>query len=70
MADQETATRALPIAVQAKVPVLLWGGPGTGKSSVIRALGGALGVPVVTVIASLREPADFAGLRRRSRAPG
>jgi hypothetical protein len=28
----------------------------------IRALGASLGVPVVTVIASLREPADFAGL--------
>jgi hypothetical protein len=62
MASQSIVAGALAIAVQARVPVLLWGGPGTGKSSVIRALGVALDVPVVTVIASLREPADFAGL--------
>lgn len=62
MNDQDVAARALAIAVQARKPVLLWGGPGTGKSSVIRLLGATLELPVVTVIASLREPADFAGL--------
>ncbi|HEU0133003.1 MAG TPA: ATP-binding protein [Mycobacteriales bacterium] len=60
--QQEAAARALAVAVAVRTPVLLWGGPGTGKSSVVRALGAALGVPVETVIASLREPADFAGL--------
>lgn len=62
MAKQEQAARALAIAVRARKPVLLWGGPGTGKSAVIRQLGEKLQLPVVTVIASLREPADFAGL--------
>ena len=62
MTSQATASQALAIAVQARQPVLLWGGPGTGKSAVIRSLGASLGLPVVTVIASLREPADFAGL--------
>jgi hypothetical protein len=62
MANQSVVAEALALAVRARIPVLLWGGPGTGKSSVIRALGAALDVPVVTVIASLREPADFAGL--------
>jgi hypothetical protein len=62
MSTQEVVARALAIAVRAKKPVLLWGGPGTGKSAVIRALGASINLPVVTVIASLREPADFAGL--------
>lgn len=53
---------ALSIAVQARIPVLLWGSPGTGKSSAVRQLGEALGLPVEVVIASIREPTDFAGL--------
>jgi hypothetical protein len=50
------------VAIAAKVPVLLWGAPGTGKSSVIRAIAASLGWPCETVIASIREPSDFAGL--------
>lgn len=53
---------ALALAVHARVPVLLWGSPGTGKTSVVRALGESLGWPVEVVIGSIREPADFAGL--------
>jgi len=53
---------SVALAVQARVPVLLWGAPGTGKTSYILALGQALGLPVEVVIASIREPADFAGL--------
>jgi predicted GTPase len=41
--------------------VLLWGSPGTGKSSVVGALGESLGWPTEGVIGSIREPADFAG---------
>lgn len=62
VADQVLTSKALAIAAIARKPVLLWGGPGTGKSAVIRLLGETLELPVVTVIASLREPADFAGL--------
>jgi hypothetical protein len=50
------------VAVAARVPVLLWGAPGTGKTSVIRAMAEAMGLPCETVIASIREPSDFAGL--------
>ena len=32
------AAEALGIAVAARVPVLLWGAPGTGKTSAIRAM--------------------------------
>lgn len=40
----------------------LWGDPGTGKSSLIQAAAVADSVPCETVIGSLREPSDFAGL--------
>jgi ATPase family associated with various cellular activities (AAA) len=62
MDDQTAALEALALAVAARVPVLLWGAPGTGKTSAIRALADAAGLPCETVIASIREPADFAGL--------
>jgi len=53
---------ALGVAVAARVPVLLWGAPGTGKTSTIRAMAEAMDLPCETVIASIREPSDFAGL--------
>jgi hypothetical protein len=59
---QETAAIALNYAVAAHVPVLLWGAPGTGKTSAIRALADAMDWPCEVVIASIREPSDFAGL--------
>ncbi|HTX29265.1 MAG TPA: MoxR family ATPase [Streptosporangiaceae bacterium] len=56
------AAEALGVAVAARVPVLLWGAPGTGKTSAIRAMAETMGLPCETVIASIREPSDFAGL--------
>lgn len=53
---------ALAVALAANVPVLLWGPPGSGKTSVVTAIATALDVPCETVIASIREPSDFAGL--------
>jgi ATPase family associated with various cellular activities (AAA) len=60
--DGNAAAEALGVAVAARVPVLLWGAPGTGKTSAIRAMAAAMGLPCETVIASIREPSDFAGL--------
>ncbi|MEM8922978.1 MAG: MoxR family ATPase [Actinomycetota bacterium] len=60
--SNRTAVEALGLAVRAGVPVLLWGAPGSGKSSAVRGLADALGWPCETVIASIREPSDFAGL--------
>ncbi|SDF52374.1 MoxR-like ATPase [Thermoanaerobacter thermohydrosulfuricus] len=54
--------QAVAVAVQTGIPVLLWGTPGTGKTSFINSLGKQLGLPVETVIASIREPSDFSGL--------
>ena len=62
MNGQQATVEALGIAVAAKVPVLLWGSPGTGKTSAVHALADAMGWPCETVIASIREPSDFAGL--------
>ena len=60
--DGNAAAEALGVAVAARVPVLLWGAPGTGKTSAIRAMANAMSLPCETVIASIREPSDFAGL--------
>ena len=62
MDDQHDAVAALGLAVSAGVPVLLWGPPGTGKTSAIRAMCAAAERPCEVVIASIREPSDFAGL--------
>ena len=59
---QDAAVEVLGVAVAARVPVLLWGAPGTGKPSTIRAMAEQMGWPCETVIASIREPSDFAGL--------
>ncbi|MFE3760893.1 AAA family ATPase [Streptomyces sp. NPDC059104] len=53
---------ALALAVTANQPVLLWGEPGIGKSAGMERLADALGVGLETVIASVHEPSDFAGL--------
>jgi len=43
------------------VPVLLWGAPGVGKTAHVYALGRQNKLKVVGLVASLYEPADFAG---------
>src|ERR1700761_5871610 len=60
--SENPAAEALGVAVAARVPVLLWGAPGTGKTSAIRSMAEAMDLPCETVIASIREPSDFAGL--------
>jgi MoxR-like ATPase len=53
---------ALTLAVAADLPVLLWGEPGIGKTATLNQLADGLGLPLTTVIASVHEPSDFAGL--------
>lgn len=53
---------ALALAVAARVPAVVWGAPGTGKSSAVAAMARRAGLPCEVVIASIREPSDFAGL--------
>src|SRR3984885_1975060 len=60
--DNPTASEALSIAISAGVPVLLWGSPGTGKTSAVLGLAERSGWPCEVVIGSIREPTDFGGL--------
>lgn len=48
--------------VQAGIPILVWGPPGVGKSATVAHLARQMGYTMETVIASIREPADFSGL--------
>jgi hypothetical protein len=57
-----TLITVLQAAGRAGVAVCLWGAPGIGKSALLRAAAAADDVPCETVIGSLREPSDFAGL--------
>ncbi|MEU0882413.1 MoxR family ATPase [Lentzea sp. NPDC005914] len=58
----DTQLEALTLAVSADLPVLLWGEPGIGKTAALTQLADALELPLTTVIASVHEPSDFAGL--------
>ncbi|AOS61524.1 AAA family ATPase [Actinoalloteichus hymeniacidonis] len=62
MAEQRSTQQAIALAVAANLPVIIWGAPGTGKTSSVIALGRDLGLPVEVVVGSLREPSDFLGL--------
>lgn len=59
--DYDDALEALGICVSARIPVLLWGNPGEGKTAVVESAAG-LGWHVETVIITHSEPSDFAGL--------
>lgn len=58
----DTRLEALTLAVAADLPVLLWGEPGIGKTAALTQLADSLELPLTTVIASVHEPSDFAGL--------
>ena len=49
-------------ALAADQPVLLWGAPGSGKTSAVEALAAAEGAVVETVIGSTLDPVDVSGM--------
>ncbi len=59
--DYEHTLQALGICVSVRVPVLLWGNPGEGKTAAVESARD-LGWHVETVIITHSEPSDFAGL--------
>ena len=62
MQEYEETYLALGVCVEANVPVILWGPPGQGKTSVIKALALNANRHLEIILASIREPQDFAGL--------
>jgi replication-associated recombination protein RarA len=48
MEEQAAAVEVLGTAIVARVPALLWGAPGTGKTSVIRGMADSAGWPCET----------------------
>lgn len=61
MAD-EARFRAVRAVARARVPVLLWGEPGIGKTAFVEALAAADDLPLEVVVGSIREPSDLNGL--------
>ncbi len=57
----EAVLQAVGVCVSARIPFLLWGDPGAGKTAVIESAAGS-GWHVETLICSHYEPSDFAGL--------
>jgi MoxR-like ATPase len=62
----QVASRAAAIAVQANIPIVLWGPPGIGKTEWVTGLASMLGLEegkgLEIVIGSTRDPADVAGI--------
>lgn len=62
MSSYNDTCEALGLAIAAKAPVILWGAPGQGKTSVLEAVATTTNRQLRVVLASIREPSDFAGL--------
>jgi hypothetical protein len=60
--NHQTVLDALAVAVGIRTPVLLWGPPGTGKTSAVRGVAEGLGLTCEVVIAAIHDPTDFSGL--------
>jgi hypothetical protein len=61
--DEYAATyKALIVCIAAREPVVIWGSPGQGKTSVIRHIASIQKRHLEVILASIREPQDFAGL--------
>ena len=67
-ATQADTLAAMQVLLAAGVPVLLWGDPGTGKTHTVEAFARRAGWCTVSVIASIHDPTDFAGLPVRTDA--
>lgn len=59
--DYDSLLTAVALCIAERVPVLLWGNPGEGKTAVVESAR-ASGWHVETLIVSHYEPSDFAGL--------
>ena len=55
-------SNALRTLIVARQPVFIWGGPGIGKSAVVRQVAAELNIPLQDVRALLLDPVDLRGL--------
>ena len=60
--DYAATYKVLIVCIQAREPVILWGSPGQGKTSVIKQIAHDQNRILEIILASIREPQDFAGL--------
>src|SRR4051812_4986328 len=56
--------KGLASLIPTRRPVYLWGGPGVGKSSIVRRAAESLGKELVDLRATLLDPVDLRGLPR------
>lgn len=56
-----SSVEALSLAILANQSVILWGPPGVGKTSVLNSIAKRYNMHIETVMANIREPADFNG---------
>jgi DNA-binding NtrC family response regulator len=60
--DYAANYKVLITCIAARIPVILWGPPGQGKTSVIKQIAADQKRHLEVILASIREPQDFAGL--------
>lgn len=53
---------ALRALTEARQPVFVWGGPGIGKSAVVKQVAAVAGLPLRDIRALLLDPVDLRGL--------
>ena len=55
-------TEVLSELLETRWPMFLWGAPGVGKSSIVRAIAEEKGLGLIDVRASLLDPTDLRGI--------
>jgi hypothetical protein len=62
LTEYQDSCTCLAIGIMSGTPTILWGGPGEGKSKTIQSVAEHNRLYLETVLASIRDPSDFAGL--------